>query len=236
MKIGTLLTYVPLSDLLFSRSEIEQYNKMSWKCAILQVINAAYLLTSAYMIWKTAGVLCNTDSPIVVVLSESMYPGFDRGDILLLSNWKKTVFCGDICVFQVVEKEIPIVHRVIDRYHKGKNGSELRVMTKGDNNNSNDNFLYRKSGQMYLTTKNIQSLVFVSLFPYLGMLTIWANRWAWVKYAIMGFLFVSILFEQDETTTSKKAKAKTATESAAVCNPKSNLKTDPKAGATSKKK
>lgn len=59
-------------------------------------------------------VITGSDSPVVVVLSGSMEPAFYRGDLLLLTNdLEDPVRVGDITVFKVEGREIPIVHRVI---------------------------------------------------------------------------------------------------------------------------
>lgn len=42
-----------------------------------------------------------TDSPVVVVLSGSMEPGFVRGDLLFLKK-NNTINAGDIIVFKVI--------------------------------------------------------------------------------------------------------------------------------------
>uniref|UniRef100_A0A0D9WP66 Signal peptidase complex catalytic subunit SEC11 n=1 Tax=Leersia perrieri TaxID=77586 RepID=A0A0D9WP66_9ORYZ len=54
-----------------------------------------------------------SESPVVVVLSGSMEPGFKRGDILFLHMSKDPIRTGEIVVFNVDGREIPIVHRVI---------------------------------------------------------------------------------------------------------------------------
>lgn len=46
-----------------------------------------------------------------------MSPAFERGDILFLARGSTPISAGDICVFKIVNKEIPIVHRVI-RVHR----------------------------------------------------------------------------------------------------------------------
>jgi len=88
------------------------------------------------MIWKGLGVLFNTESPIVVVLrylkvfffvltsififffffmnkSGSMEPAFQRGDILMLTMANEPLKVGEICVFKLRGRDIPIVHRVL---------------------------------------------------------------------------------------------------------------------------
>jgi Peptidase S24-like len=49
----------------------------------------------------------------VVVLSGSMEPGFYRGDILFLNMGNKPVRVGEVVVFNLDGRDIPIVHRVI---------------------------------------------------------------------------------------------------------------------------
>ncbi|OEL15419.1 hypothetical protein BAE44_0023557 [Dichanthelium oligosanthes] len=71
------------------------------------------ILASALIIWKGLMVVTGTESPVVVVLSESMEPGFQRGDILFLHMNKDPIRAGEIVVFNVDERPIPIVHRVI---------------------------------------------------------------------------------------------------------------------------
>lgn len=65
------------------------------------------------MLWKALGVYTNTESPIVVVLSESMSPAFERGDILFLTMSKDPIVAGDIVVFNIKGRDIPIVHRAL---------------------------------------------------------------------------------------------------------------------------
>lgn len=71
--------------------------------------------------WKGLSVLSDSPSPIVVVLSESMEPAFQRGDLLLL--WNRNLLgetaVGEIVVYNVKGKDIPIVHRVVRRYGSG---------------------------------------------------------------------------------------------------------------------
>jgi signal peptidase len=77
------------------------------------------------MIWKGLGVVLNNESPVVVVLryqncslqlifSESMSPAFERGDILFLSMFRSSpIVAGEIVVFSIKGRDIPIVHRVL---------------------------------------------------------------------------------------------------------------------------
>jgi signal peptidase len=41
-----------------------------------------------------------------------MSPAFERGDILALTMYSDPLKVGDICVFNIAGKDIPIVHRI----------------------------------------------------------------------------------------------------------------------------
>jgi signal peptidase I len=81
-----------------------------------------------------------------------MEPIFHRGDLLVLSNRKKVVDVGDVVVYNVKGREIPIVHRVIRQHSTNKEIKGLEkqfLLTKGDNNPTDDIDLYAR-GQTYL--------------------------------------------------------------------------------------
>ena len=101
------------------------------------------IVCSALMIWKSLMVVTSSESPVVVVLSGSMEPAFHRGDILFLHMGYTPFRAGDIVVFKVADRYIPIVHRVI-KVHEKENG-EVDMLTKGDNNAVDDRGLYAAS-------------------------------------------------------------------------------------------
>ncbi len=84
--------------------------------SLQQVLNFALVLSTAFMLWKSLSVIADSPSPIVVVLSGSMEPAFQRGDLLFLWNRDKTAEVGEIVVYNVKDKDIPIVHRVVRSY------------------------------------------------------------------------------------------------------------------------
>ena len=84
-----------------------------------QVLNFALVLSTAFMLWKGLSVFTASGSPIVVVLSGSMEPAFQRGDLLLLWNRGMETQVGEIVVYNVRGKDIPIVHRVVRRFGGG---------------------------------------------------------------------------------------------------------------------
>jgi signal peptidase len=84
-----------------------------------QVLNFALVLSTAFMLWKGLSITTDSSSPIVVVLSGSMEPAFQRGDLLFLWNRGQDTKVGEIVVYNVKGKDIPIVHRVVRRFGGG---------------------------------------------------------------------------------------------------------------------
>lgn len=99
--------------------------------SIAQALNFALVLSTAFMMWKGLSVASASSSPIVVVLSGSMEPAFQRGDLLFLWNRGPRTEVGEIVVYNVRGKDIPIVHRVVRSYPevegKAKKVKEITV-------------------------------------------------------------------------------------------------------------
>lgn len=80
-----------------------------------------------------------------------MEPAFHRGDLLFLTNYESDpIEVGDIVVFKIDGRDIPIVHRVL-KLHEKEDGN-VKILTKGDNNAVNDRGLYAR-GQYWLNRK-----------------------------------------------------------------------------------
>jgi len=97
---------------------------------------ARLCVRSVDRIWKSLMVITHSESPVVVVLSGSMEPAFQRGDILFLWLGNSPFRVGEIVVFKIEGRDIPIVHRVI-KVHEKHDGT-TDVLTKGDNNDVDD--------------------------------------------------------------------------------------------------
>jgi signal peptidase len=72
----------------FGREQVQELRKL-WKNKRklgFQILNLAMIVFSALMMWKSLMVLTGSEAPVVVVLSGSMEPAFQRGDILFLNN------------------------------------------------------------------------------------------------------------------------------------------------------
>ncbi|PWA84929.1 peptidase S24/S26A/S26B/S26C family protein [Artemisia annua] len=183
--------------------QIDSVKSMHFRQLFTQAISLGMIVTSALIIWKGLmcvtgsespvvvvlsgtliiwkGLMCVTgsESPVVVVLSGSMEPGFKRGDILFLHMSKDPIRAGEIVVFNVDGREIPIVHRVI-KVHEHENG-EVDVLTKGDNNFGDDRLLYAQ-GQMWLQRHHIMGRA-VGFLPYVGWVTIIMTEQPIIKIA-----------------------------------------------------
>ncbi|EGF84301.1 hypothetical protein BATDEDRAFT_85317 [Batrachochytrium dendrobatidis JAM81] len=152
------------------------------------------IVSSALMIWKTMAVGFNSESPIVVVLSESMEPSFQRGDLLVLSMFSDPIRVGDICVYKIKGKDIPIVHRVLE-LHESQTSNKTLILTKGDYNPVDDRGLYNR-GQLWIEPEDVVGRV-VGHIPYMGMLTIILNDYPQLKAVMLGFLGISVLLNKE---------------------------------------
>ncbi|KAJ6640385.1 Signal peptidase complex catalytic subunit SEC11C [Pseudolycoriella hygida] len=173
-------------DSLFG--EVQRMDKRQF---LYQVLSFGMIVSSALMIWKGLMVVTGSESPIVVVLSGSMEPAFHRGDLLFLTNYRdEPVRVGEIVVFKVEGRDIPIVHRVI-KLHEKNNGT-LKFLTKGDNNSVDDRGLYAP-GQLWLTKNDIVGRA-QGVLPYVGMITIYMNEYPNFKDAIIMSMLSKVQF------------------------------------------
>jgi len=144
---------------------------------------------SALMIWKGLMYATNSESPVVVVLSGSMETAFQRGDILFLTNYEDPIRVGEIVVFKVKDKDIPIVHRVI-KIHEKANG-DFDLLTKGDNNRVDDVGLYAP-GQRWLSRSDIMGRA-KGVLRYMGMITIVLNDYPALKFVVIGIMGLFVI-------------------------------------------
>mmetsp|Transcript_81431 Transcript_81431/g.209634 ORF Transcript_81431/g.209634 Transcript_81431/m.209634 type:complete len:183 (-) Transcript_81431:232-780(-) len=150
---------------------------------LTQMLNLACIVFSALMLWKGLMVVTGSESPVVVVLSGSMQPGMQRGDILFLTLNEADPFVpGDVVVFQIEGRDIPIVHRTMNVHEKAD--GTVSLLTKGDNNQVDDRGLYAHR-QLFIGRKEVMGRA-QGFLPYAGMITIWLNDYPWLKYILIG--------------------------------------------------
>lgn len=160
---------------------------------LFQMLNLAMIVFSALMIWKGLMTVTSSESPVVVVLSGSMEPAFQRGDILFLDNSATHIFVGDVIVFKIRDRDIPIVHRVLKVHTvEDEDGTkEERILTKGDNNRVDDRGLYAP-GQWWLQRDDVLGRC-VGTLRYVGMVTITLNEYPLLKYVLIGMMGLFVL-------------------------------------------
>lgn len=137
--------------------------------------------------------MSGSEAPVVVVLSGSMEPTFYKGDILTLSQPSRPYDIGDIVVFKIPGKEIPIVHRILE-IHTDEYGVQQQILTKGDNNDSFDRPLY--NGKQWIHPQQILGKASLML-PYMGYLTISLSEYPFVKYAMLAIMGFFVLTAKD---------------------------------------
>ncbi|CAA7268769.1 unnamed protein product [Cyclocybe aegerita] len=184
--------------------ELKAFKRLGFRHVLLQILNFASVIASGLMIWKGLGIVTNSESPIVVVLSGSMEPAFYRGDLLFLTNPAGERYnTGDITVYKIPGADIPIVHRVLETHDvKPKKSSKTAatspvnqlLLTKGDNNYVDDIELYQ--GLEWLERKHIVGKV-RGFLPYVGYVTIAMNDFPQLKYALLGGLGLLALIQRE---------------------------------------
>lgn len=80
---------------------VDSIKSIQFRQAFSQAVTLGIIVASALIIWKTLVCITGSQSPIVVVLSESMEPAFQRGDILFLHTSKDPIRVREIVVFDV---------------------------------------------------------------------------------------------------------------------------------------
>ncbi|XP_022153655.1 signal peptidase complex catalytic subunit SEC11A-like [Momordica charantia] len=173
---------------------IDSIKSLQIRQVLSQVVSLGMIVTSALIIWKALMCITGSESPVVVVLSGSMEPGFKRGDILFLHMSKDPIRAGEIVVFNVDGREIPIVHRVI-KVHERPDTGEVDVLTKGDNNYGDDRLLYAQ-GQLWLKRHHIMGRA-VGFLPYVGWVTIIMTEKPIIKYILIGALGLLVITSKE---------------------------------------
>lgn len=160
---------------------------------LFQGLNLAMIVFSALMIWKGLMFITKSESPVVVVLSGSMEPAFQRGDILFLNNQNDPIRVGEVVVFKIKDRDIPIVHRVL-KVHEKPDG-RIELLTKGDNNKVDDRGLYA-SGQQFIGREDILGRA-VGTLRYVGMVTIILNDYPALKYVLVAVMGLFVLTNKE---------------------------------------
>ena len=86
------------------------------------------------------------------------------------------------------------MHRVVITQPKD-NGSDLFILTKGDNNLIDDRGLYPRGVKWIHKNQILGKMRFY--LPYMGMFTIWLNDYPMFKFAVLGLMGFFVLIAKD---------------------------------------
>ena len=150
-----------------------------------QGLNLAMIVLSAVMIWKGLMAYTGSESPVVVVLSGSMEPSTYRGDLLFLDRGNDDFKVGEIVVYNIGGREVPIVHRILE-VHTDEETGKTRLLTKGDNNRVADRGLYNP-GQRWLEPEEVIGRV-RGFLPHVGRLTILLTDYPFLKFVLIAVM------------------------------------------------
>ncbi len=83
----------------------------------------------AVVIYNALIIVLGTNRPLIDVVSDSMVPAINRGDLVLVKYVKpEDIKIGDVIVFDTPSQPLPVIHRVY------KTNSDGTYQTLGDNN------------------------------------------------------------------------------------------------------
>jgi signal peptidase len=176
---------------------VQNIAQMRKRQLIQQIISFGLVVATALMIWNTLRILTSCESPIVVVLSGSMEPAFRRGDLLFLTQDNEAAIrIGEIVVYKLPGREIPIVHRVLD-VHECANGT-VSLLTKGDNNQAHDRSLYWETDPNlhWLNKDHIVGRA-KGYLPFVGMVTIAMTDYPYIKYGMIVLMALLVIVNRE---------------------------------------
>ena len=159
-----------------------------------RLVSVANMVLSSVLLWTIFTLIFRNNMPLVVVLSNSMEPDFIRGDLLLaVSPPEGEMFPnGQICAYNIRTSEVPIVHRMIETH---KTPGRRDILTKGDNNDVPDNWLYR-GNEFYINDEVETELV--AILPKLGWVSIIVKEKRWVAIIFITLLCARSFINPDD--------------------------------------
>lgn len=144
---------------------------------------------------------------LMVVVSDSMKPEFERGDIFITQSFNLTPSPGDIITFSVENEANAVSHRVVSVTSKG------RITTRGDNNGYTDKYstmqkdviakaimyddhpiVIKKFGSLFITDYKGEGIIFKwgDRFTFMQQLSATIKAWGYIitVVAIMAYIFM----------------------------------------------
>jgi signal peptidase len=161
------------------------------------IILIVLLFVATYGGVEVLRVILRTESPLMVVSSESMVPTLNVGDIILVRGVDpRTVTVGTIIIFHSPnEYDMPIVHRV---FAVDVQGNYVFFETKGDNNPGPDGWRVSADDLMG---------VYVAKIPYVGLLSLQLRGPVGITLIVLLVaVIVAIEYSESKSSASKQKK------------------------------
>lgn len=76
-------------------------------------LGSLLLIAHVFMAWKALSLITLSSHPIHVIISASMEPAFQRGDLIFIWNRNPLVKVGEIPVIWFEGSPLPMTHRAI---------------------------------------------------------------------------------------------------------------------------
>ena len=113
---------------------MKQKKKKSLQRDIIEIVIALF---AAFIFYTLLSAVTGTSMPLVSVVSDSMEPVLQRGDLLFVTSADEYQI-RDIVIYQNQHVPYTIVHRIISKQVEADNSVLFTI--KGDNNNAPDPF------------------------------------------------------------------------------------------------
>jgi len=161
--------------------------------ALSLLILLGVLLAHALMAYTAVKAATGAEFTSRVVLSGSMEPAFERGDLLLFrkGGGGDPIRAGDVVLFKPAHGDMPVVHRVIQLHERRDDGGGgVDILTKGDNNGVDDSELLYD--QPWLHRHHVMAKA-VGYLPNAGWPSVAMYEKPVVRKVIVGVLGLGVL-------------------------------------------
>ena len=158
-----------------------------WRGVKWAVATVAIAFAASSLIWLGLMAVMETQYPVMVVESNSMYPTLKVGDLILVHGVKDPcdIRIGDIIVFRkpINPGGKPVVHRVVKKVYSH---GEWRFATKGDNN-PDSLYWERDFSSEYIIGKVVYAI------PLLGYVVLFMRTPLGATVTIMAMITVLVI-------------------------------------------
>lgn len=138
---------------------------------VINLLSLAVLAISVLGIYIALQISLNTNKPLVAVVTGSMSPSYEVGDLLIVQGVRPNdIEEGDVIVFEQLYANELIVHRVI-KVETSEDGTIL-FRTKGDANPIEDTRLVNSSLVHGRVVYRIPYLGYIALDPTIPLIVI----------------------------------------------------------------